>query len=85
MFKNGAQVIITARNEERLQETFSQLVGDGHKKIIPDFTVTEDVDRMVDTIVQLDGLVNNAGIGKLAPIQYISENELAKTLRINTK
>jgi NAD(P)-dependent dehydrogenase (short-subunit alcohol dehydrogenase family) len=81
--KMGAQLIITARNEERLQETFSQLSGHGHEKIIADLTVTEDIDRMVDTIVQLDGLVNNAGIGKLVPIQYIREDELTKTLRIN--
>jgi NAD(P)-dependent dehydrogenase (short-subunit alcohol dehydrogenase family) len=80
----GAQVIITARNEERLQETFSQLEGNGHKKIIADLTITEHIDQMVDSIVQLDGLVNNAGIGSLVPIQYIKEDELAKTLKINT-
>lgn len=32
--KMGAKVIITTRNEERLQETFLQLEGEGHHKII---------------------------------------------------
>jgi NAD(P)-dependent dehydrogenase (short-subunit alcohol dehydrogenase family) len=80
----GAKVIITARNEERLDETFSQLCGTGHSKIIADLTVNEEIDKLVETINQLDGLVNNAGIGKLHPIQFINEEELTNTLKINT-
>ena len=30
--KMGAKVIITARNEERLEETFQALEGENHKK-----------------------------------------------------
>jgi len=83
--KMGATLIITARNEEKLQETFSQLEGAGHKKIIADLTVTDEIDKLVDAIDSLDGLVNNAGIGgRLTPIKFIKEEELEKTLRINT-
>ena len=83
--KMGAAVIITARNEERLQETFSRLEGPGHKKIIADLTVTDEIDKLIETIDSLDGLVNNAGIGgRLTPIKFIKEEEIDKILRVNT-
>jgi NAD(P)-dependent dehydrogenase (short-subunit alcohol dehydrogenase family) len=82
--KIGAKVIITARNEEKLQETFSQLEGEGHKKIIADLTIPEDVNRLVDEISHLDGLVNNAGINKLLLPQFINEKDLNMTFQINT-
>lgn len=83
--KMGATVIITARNEEKLKETFSQLDGNGHKLIIADITKTEDIDKLVDQIDSINGLVNNAGIGGgLVPIKFIKEVELENILRINT-
>jgi NAD(P)-dependent dehydrogenase (short-subunit alcohol dehydrogenase family) len=60
------------------------LEGDGHEIIIADLTITEDIDTLADSIIQLDGLVNNAGTGKLVPIQFMKEEELEKTFRINT-
>ena len=80
----GAKVIITARNEKRLEETFTQLTGNGHEKYLADLTVNEEIDKLVETTSQLDGLVNNAGIGKLLPIQFINEEDLTYTLKINT-
>lgn len=37
----GAQVIITARNEKRLQETLSKMEGTGHQLIVCDFSNSE--------------------------------------------
>jgi len=82
--KMGATVIITARNEEKLQETFSQLEGAGHKKVIADLTVTDEIDKLVEATDPLDGLVNNAGINKLCPPQFINENDLNMIFRVNT-
>jgi len=82
--KMGAKVIITARNEERLDETFNQLTGNGHEKHCADLALNEEIDELVEKISKLDGLVNNAGIGRLLPIQFINEEELTKTLKINT-
>jgi NAD(P)-dependent dehydrogenase (short-subunit alcohol dehydrogenase family) len=80
----GAKVIITGRNEERLHETFSSLEGKGHNKLIADLTVADDIDRLVEAIDSLDGLVHNAGIRKLVPMQFMKEDEINKILRINT-
>jgi NAD(P)-dependent dehydrogenase (short-subunit alcohol dehydrogenase family) len=82
--KMGAKLIITARNEDRLNETFRQLEGEGHQKIIADLMVKDDIDRIVDIVPQLDGLVNNAGIVKVRPIQFINENDLIDIIKTNT-
>jgi NAD(P)-dependent dehydrogenase (short-subunit alcohol dehydrogenase family) len=81
--KMGAHLIITARNEERLNETFIALEGSGHQKIIADLTAREDIETLVAMVPQLDGLVNNAGIDKIAPIQFIVENDLDAILKTN--
>jgi NAD(P)-dependent dehydrogenase (short-subunit alcohol dehydrogenase family) len=82
--KLGAKIIITARNAERLQETFAQLEGEGHQQIIADLTVSEDLDRLIETVPQLDGLVSNAGISIVKPVQFLKETDLEKLLNINT-
>jgi NAD(P)-dependent dehydrogenase (short-subunit alcohol dehydrogenase family) len=82
--KLGAALIITARNEERLNETFSQLEGTGHHKIAADLTKMDDIDKLAGSIPQLDGLVNNAGINKLSPVQFINERDFDVILRTNT-
>ncbi len=70
--KLGAKVVITARDQGRLSETYRQLEGEGHQQIIADLTIMDDIDRLVNDIPQLDGLVNNAGINKILPIAALS-------------
>ena len=70
--KMGASVIITGRDQERLNETFSSLVGSGHKQIIADLTVENELENLVEQLPVLDGCVNNAGIGITIPIQFFS-------------
>lgn len=85
--KLGANIILTARNEERLTETLSILdisEGQRHRFIIADLTTSEDINNLVDKVEKLDGLVNNAGIGISKPIQFIKEEELKKIFSVNT-
>lgn len=74
--KLGARVVITGRNQERLQNTFNQLVGDGHMQVIADLTSQEDIDAMVKTLPAIDGLVNNAGLGRNKPVNFIKQEDL---------
>ena len=60
--KLGATCVITGRNDERLNETLSQMVGDGHVSIVADISTQEGIDLLVDKTPSLDGLVNNAGV-----------------------
>lgn len=82
--KLGANVVITGRNTERLQETFDQLEGEGHLQIIADLTNQEELEQLVNEMPQLDGLVNNAGIGYNKPITFIKSSDLDAMFSTNT-
>lgn len=82
--KLGAKVIVTARNEERLSQTLSELEGDGHKMILCDLTNEEAIDKMVSELPEIQGLVNNAGFTKILPVQFIGTEEINSILRVNT-
>ena len=82
--KMGAKVIITARNFDRLQGTFNELMGEGHQQIIAELTNEEDLKRIVENVPQLDGFVNNAGIGNKTPINFIKKSALQNILEVNS-
>lgn len=82
--KLGAKVIITARNEERLSQTLSELKGDGHLYYVCDLNNEEDIDKMVSSLPEIQGLVNNAGFTKILPLQFINQEELKSILQTNT-
>lgn len=79
----GARVIITARNEDRLGETFKSLHGEGHLKIIADLTVQADIDRLVESLPLLDGLVHSTGISELMPARFITGEAISRTYSIS--
>lgn len=81
--KMGARVIITGRNEERLNETFMQLEGGGHLQVVADLTLSQDLEKLIDMLPNLDGCVNNAGIGKTLPVQFYTENEIERLYKTN--
>lgn len=82
--KLGAHVVIIGRNAERLQETLDQLEGDGHMQIIADLTDAESLEQLVAEIPQIDGLVNNAGIGYNKPVAFIKQSDMDAMFGTNT-
>lgn len=82
--KLGARVIITARNKEKLNETFSLLAGDGHQIFTCDMQYEEQLNDLVSNLPELQGLVNNAGTTVTAPVQFIKEESLKHILQINS-
>ena len=82
--KMGATVLIVGRNEERLKETMSAMVGEGHSYIVSDLSVSDNLNTIVEQLPQLDGLVNNAGVGNMSPISFIKEDVLNDVFKINT-
>ena len=81
--KMGAKVVITARNEEKLKETLSQLEGDGHQMIIADLSNTGEIDNLVSQLPEINGLVNNAGKTITLPCNFITEEKLADIVSVN--
>ena len=79
----GAQLIITGRNEERLNNTMTKLVGTGHTIIAADLTIDEGKKAIVEGIGQLDGLVLCAGQGNVVPFKLAERRKLDPIFEIN--
>ena len=86
--KMGANVIITGRNEKRLQETYNLLTSNfsfqKHKMLFADLTHEEDLARIVNQIESIDGLVNNAGVNRVKPVSFINNEDLEYVFQNNT-
>ncbi|MDD2476899.1 MAG: SDR family NAD(P)-dependent oxidoreductase, partial [Dysgonamonadaceae bacterium] len=67
--KMGASVIITGRNVKTLEETYRQLEGENHLKIVADMTKYEDIETIVQETPQIDGFSNNAGITQVVLVK----------------
>lgn len=80
----GARLVITGRNKERLQATLDSLDGEGHLSIAADLTDEAQMDKLVEEIPTLHGLVNNAGITETVPTPFIKRDQLARILETNT-
>ena len=81
--KMGAKVIVTGRNEVRLNETLNQLEGNGHQVIVADMSVQEDINELVEKCPVLDGLVNNAGTGISKPASFLKMEDLQYVYQTN--
>jgi len=81
--KMGATVVITARNEERLNETLSQMEGIGHSVIVADLNKENDRLRLAEQSPKLDGLVHCAGIVKTMLFQFIDAASLSEIMNVN--
>ena len=82
--KMGAKVIITARNQERLQATFNILEGEGHQQIIADLSNEVGIDELVEQLPILDGLANNAGIVITKPLPFYKKEDVDRMFSTNT-
>lgn len=84
--KMGANVIITARNEERLQATLQSLPtdnGQNHQMFIADLSGQEGVNSLVEQLPVVDGVSLNAGIVKTLPVKFINNDDLTQVLSTN--
>ena len=82
--KLGATVVVTARREDALIETMALLHGDGHMYVLCDLSTEEACLELVSKLPVLDGVVSNAGVGKMLPVQFYSDDVLEEVFRINT-
>ena len=80
----GAVVVVTGRNEPRLQDTLDALEGSGHQMIVADIANDDQIDYLVDQIPAINGLVNNAGITETCPTQFIKRDKLNRVMEVNT-
>ncbi len=81
--KMGASVIVTARNQERLQETFNALEGDDNKQFIADLTNQEELEKLVNQVGKIDGLVLCAGRSRSLPVLFSTREKFDEIYNVN--
>ena len=79
----GANVCITGRNSDRLNETFVNLEGSENRQIIADLCSEEAIYALVDELPVLDGVVLCAGIIKTLPVKNISSEAMNEIFNTN--
>ena len=89
--KEGANVIIAARNENEIEETVDKLKSMGSKAmaIQADVRSEEDVRRLISTTIdkcgRLDILINNAGVAYKKRLEETTLQEYDKIMDTNLK
>jgi NAD(P)-dependent dehydrogenase (short-subunit alcohol dehydrogenase family) len=79
----GAKLLITGRDEQKLNETLGLLDGHGHKMITADFRDKADILNLGQASELIDGLVHSAGYTRMQPFHFITEENLNDILQVN--
>ena len=80
----GAVIILTGRNETRLSATYSMLEGQDHLQICADLTIPDELDKLIEQIPKLDGIVSVAGTAKPLVLQQTDNVDVNEIMQINT-
>jgi len=83
----GANLIMIARNEERLEETKRILIGDKHLTYSQDITefekIMDTINDAVEKIGKIDGFIHSAGIELTKPFSLTKPEDYEKIYRVN--
>lgn len=79
----GAQLVLTARNEDRLKATLESLEGEGHSMVIADLTNQEELISLIGQLEPVDGVVLCAGINDKSIIKFLNQEHVDKMLATN--
>ncbi|MBT8295062.1 MAG: SDR family oxidoreductase [Gramella sp.] len=90
--KEGANVVLTARSEDKLNKLQSKIEKENAGKAIvvtADVTKKEDLKKVVEktkeSFKSVDGLVNNAGLMPLSYVKNLHTDEWEKMVDVNIK
>ncbi|MCE9625268.1 MAG: SDR family NAD(P)-dependent oxidoreductase [Deltaproteobacteria bacterium] len=86
--RQGAELLLVARSEEKLKNLLSEISADspGSAYLTADLTQPEDVENLVQRLLlegRLDGVVHNAGAGNYNTFAAVSEHELRELFELN--
>lgn len=85
----GANVVLFARRQDRLEKLAREIDPSGHRVLCVsgDITRADDRDRFVAEALarfgRIDGLVNNAGFGQRGPIEQIPLDAIRRNFETN--
>lgn len=87
LLAGGAEVYITGRQQDRLQELAAALSLPAQQVVAADLTDSASVEQLRNLVLAdgrpLDVLINAAGIGILRPFEQLTVEDLQRTLDIN--
>lgn len=83
----GAKVIISGRNEEKLQKAYELLEGEGHAQYILDLndveTIEESIKQMVAEQGVFHGFAHCAGIAPMRPLKMTKADNIIAVMNAN--
>lgn len=81
---DASRVILTARDENRLQETVGMMDSKTETSIVKaDFSNYEEIENLIKEIPYIDGLVLCAGINRMKTISFIKESDIKDIFDVN--
>ena len=83
--QQGASVVITGRNDFRLNETLTLMSGFGHSLKVCDLTDVGLLKQFASELPLLDGVVHCAGIGQRLPAKLVKESDIDEVMNVNFK
>ena len=81
----GASVVLNGRNIARLNETFSQMCGEGHIILSADLTDAAQRKALVERVPALDGCVQCAGVMNRVPCKSIGQEDIDSVFAPNAE
>lgn len=85
--KMGANIIMVARNGERLKAVLKELEPGNHSYVVFDLSDPAGIGTMMDNVcsegLKLSGLVHSAGLSKTVPMQYLKVEDLNTIMTVN--
>jgi len=84
----GANIILVARNKERLEQTFNELKKGNHISFAQDITEYDKLEEIINISVgkvgKISGFVHSAGVDKLLPFKLIEPAIYEEMFATNT-
>ncbi len=81
--KMGANVILSGRNIERLNDTKNKLKKGNHQLIAGNLLEEETINSITKNVPMLDGVLHAAGVVNPYPIKFLTKSKINETMNIN--
>lgn len=84
----GARLVLSGRDERKLEATRLSLVGSGHVTSVFDLTRLEDISAWIAGLTAdgpLSGLVHSAGVAKTLPVKATDAATFRQVMSVNTE
>ena len=79
----GAKLVLTGRDEKRLDACLKTLSGGDHQAFISDLTENESISKLVGELPEIDGLAFSAGYAEVVPFRMVSSTHIDRIMQIN--